>query len=100
MKLSALLLITGGIVGGVNTVGILVFSIFALLRQQEEFHPMFRQHIKTRYLHSHFGPWLNLGSLWTVCKGVDLWRGLSEGYLWGKILFSPQFVRLHDLAMN
>jgi len=31
---------------------------------------------------------------------VDLWRGLSEGYRRGKVLFAAQIVRLHDLAMN
>jgi hypothetical protein len=31
---------------------------------------------------------------------VVLWRGLSEGYRWGKILFAAQIVKLHDLAMN
>ena len=31
---------------------------------------------------------------WTIWKGVDLWRGLTEGYRWGKILFAAQIVKI------
>lgn len=29
-------------------------------------------------------------SFWHIWKGIDLWKGKSSGYLWGKILFAFQ----------
>jgi hypothetical protein len=94
-KMFLLLLIAGGIAGAISGVGILVLSVLSLLRQQKQLHPILRQRIKNSMPAFVFFALLGLGLFgWTIWKGVDLWRGLSEGYRWGKILFAAQIVKI------
>jgi hypothetical protein len=88
----ALLLITGGASG----VAVLVLSVLSLLRQQEQLHPILRQRIKNSIPAFVFFALLGFVFFgWTIWKGVDLWRGASEGYRWGKILFAAQIIKIN-----
>ena len=91
----SLLLIAGGIVGAISGVGIIVLSVLSLLRQQKQLHPILRQRIKNSMPAFVFFALIGLELFgWTIWKGVDLWRGLTEGYRWGKILFAAQIVKI------
>lgn len=95
VKMFSLLLIAGGIVGTISGVGIVVLSVLSLLRQQKRLHPILRQRIKNSMPAFVFFALIGLGLFgWTIWKGVDLWRGLTEGYRWGKILFAAQIVKI------
>ena len=62
-KNAALLLIAGGIAGGVSGVGMIVLFVLSVLRQQEQLHPILRQHIKNSMPAFVFSRCLDLGSL-------------------------------------
>lgn len=101
VKIFALLLIAGGILGGVGSIGISILFILPLLRQHEQLHPILRQRIKNSIPAFVFYALLGSGFFgWTIWKGADLWRGVAEGYRWGKILFAAQILKIDTPAFS